>query len=90
MPDAVRRPSPHQGKPELIIGNHRLIGAVQALSKPLAVFARRRQSGDTAGTAAEEGDGAGSNTWYEVQGFVHKKLVFKKRPRPIVRAAQRG
>lgn len=111
-----------QGKPQLIIGTHRLLGKVVTLPKPLAVFKRHggaaspttgvnnadsvalKGNSGTAGETAGDANGAGgdageagsmgdghatTSTEYAVLGFVKKKLVFKERPRPIVRAAKR-
>ncbi|KAK8403824.1 hypothetical protein O3P69_000125 [Scylla paramamosain] len=62
-----------QGVPVLLIGHHILHGAVQDLSKPVAVMKK-------------VGDREGPEAHYSVTAVVHKKVLFKNRPKPIVNA----
>ncbi|XP_045118542.1 chromosome transmission fidelity protein 8 homolog isoform X1 [Portunus trituberculatus] len=63
-----------QGVPVLLIGHHILHGAVQDLPKPVAVM---RKVG---------ADREGSEAHYLISAVVHKKVIFKNRPKPIVNA----
>ena len=58
----------------LLIGHHILHGAVQDLSKPVAVMKK------------VGADREGSEAHYLVTAVVHKKVIFKNRPKPIVNA----
>ncbi|KAI9463225.1 Ctf8-domain-containing protein [Lactarius psammicola] len=69
-----------KGKPTLRIGYHLLEGTIVSLAKPLAVL--QRGFGAT-------GEGAPSTTVaaatsYTIRALVRKKIVFSKRPTPIV------
>ena len=77
-----------QGKPTLRIGYHLLEGTIVSMAKPLAVLQRvstplsppdedivMHDGGEDPGAAA---------TSYTIRTIVRKKIVFSKRPTPIV------
>lgn len=76
-----------------MIGHHLLEGKVVNLPKPLAVLLKRanlthKQRENTPGHGngtAESNDGAGDGgTEYDIVAVVKRKLLFSKRPMPIV------
>lgn len=58
------------GTVTLRVGTHCLEGKAQPLPKPLAVVARDPECGEAPPS-------------YIIAGVVHKKIVFKSRPRPV-------
>jgi len=83
------------GKPSLLIGHHLLEGTIAALPKPFALIFRTtgpelgndamvQDSPNTAtsGHPTDIGDCI-SSSW-SVVGIVKKKIVFSKRPMPIM------
>ncbi|TDL25684.1 hypothetical protein BD410DRAFT_716936 [Rickenella mellea] len=70
-------------KPTLTIGHHLLEGKVVKLPKPLAVLYKRQAS--TPGALDDPSrEDSGSDVGYDVVGVVKRKLIFSKRPIPIV------
>jgi len=69
-----------QSKPTLAIGHHLLEGKIVSLPKPLGVI--QRSTTPSAGIGSEEG----SLQW-DMVAIVKKKIVFSKRPMPIVGTA---
>ena len=65
-----------QDKPVLKIGHHHLEGKIVSLSKPLAVLAR--------GGIDEDEYGGESSTRYDVMTIIKRKVLFAKRPVPMV------
>lgn len=65
-----------QGVPILIISHHILHGTVKELSKPIAVMRKVRS------------DGEAQESHYSVTAIIRKKLLFKNRPKPIVKIEQ--
>ena len=93
-----------QGKPTLRIGHHLLEGTIVVLPRPLAILHRERgpSSADTLTPTETEASASDTNVpmdidapsrvdapTYTVRAFVRKKLVFGKRPMPIVGAGKR-
>lgn len=86
-----------QSKPTLAIGHHLLEGKIVSLPKPLGVIQRctvpdpsirdahDHEYAEIGGRKLNELD-AGSTTW-DMVAIVKKKIVFSKRPMPIVGAA---
>ena len=58
-----------QGEPLLIIGHHIIPGKVEELEKPFACM--RKVNGD-------------GGVRYEVEAVIKKRILFKKRPKPII------
>jgi len=78
------------GKPSLLIGHHLLEGTIAALPKPFAVILRTGNPGPdlgndamVIGSPADPGDHSVSSKW-SVVGIVKKKIVFSKRPMPVM------
>ncbi|KAH8990288.1 Ctf8-domain-containing protein [Lactarius akahatsu] len=87
-----------KGKPTLRIGYHLLEGTIVSLAKPLAVLQRPDEDismhcGDDGGEElGAPGEGTASTaaataTSYTIRTLVRKKIVFSKRPTPIVGAS---
>ncbi|TFY73571.1 hypothetical protein EWM64_g10441 [Hericium alpestre] len=72
-----------KGKPTLLIGYHLLEGKVVSLSKPLAVLHCAAPS-SASGDVMDVDDSAPEPPSYEICAIVRKKLVFSKRPMPMV------
>ncbi|KAF7971068.1 hypothetical protein HWV62_22125 [Athelia sp. TMB] len=71
-------------KPTLSIGHHLLEGKIVSLSKPLGVM--QRTSGARGAVMGDEGmeEVAAASVQWDVVAIVKKKIVFSKRPMPIV------
>ena len=68
-----------QNRGTLIIGHHKLEGKLVDLPRPLCMLRKRAAAdGESAGDAA-------AAVHYVVAGLVKRKLVFKNRPKPIVK-----
>ncbi|KAI0352434.1 hypothetical protein OH77DRAFT_1409171 [Trametes cingulata] len=85
------RVDPATKKPTLLIGHHLLEGKLVNLSKPLAVL-HRNDHDPAASPASEEtmavddaprADSSGAKSW-DVVAVVKRKMVFSKRPMPMV------
>ncbi|KIJ51482.1 hypothetical protein M422DRAFT_44013 [Sphaerobolus stellatus SS14] len=85
-------------KPTLTIGYHLLEGKLVSLSKPLAVLYKTNHDDDPDGAAGWSMDVDESNrngapksngeTSYDVVAIIKRKVVFSKRPTPIVLKAK--
>ncbi|TFY83784.1 hypothetical protein EWM64_g228, partial [Hericium alpestre] len=75
--------APLKGKPTLLIGYHLLEGKIVNLSKPLAVLHRTAPPSADADAMDVDSDAPASPS-YEIRAIVRKKLVFSKRPMPMV------
>ncbi|CAM9195905.1 unnamed protein product [Heterosigma akashiwo] len=85
------------GTPVLVIGNHKLEGSDIALSDPLVVMRKVSLVGSQFSLEKNDSGGVhehrsmldmsenGRNMEYLVQGFITKKVIFKNRPKPIVK-----
>jgi chromosome transmission fidelity protein 8 len=86
-----------KGKPTLRIGHHLLEGKIVSLPKPLAVLQRvcapppplNSHDEDADADAQADDTQHGSNgdtttTSYAIRTLIRKKIVFSKRPTPIV------
>lgn len=85
-----------KGTPQLIIGHHLLTGKVSRLERPFAVLQKvagvRRTDGpedvdmrDASGDSRSAAAGKAQSTEYLAKVFVRRKIIFKVRPKPIVR-----
>jgi chromosome transmission fidelity protein 8 len=66
------------GKPQLVIGSHRLIGKVEKLREPVAILRKRKRS------AAEAAADGAEESHFLIAGVVREKYVFKERPKPVL------
>ena len=76
-----------QKKPTLLIGHHLLEGKLVNLAKPLAVIHRvpRAAEGDAMKTDGDTDSSIQHTTpQWDVVAIVKRKMVFAKRPMPIV------
>jgi len=86
------------GTPVLVIGNHKLEGSDIALSDPLVVMRKVSLVGSQFSLEKKNDSGGvqehssmlgmsenGRSMEYLVQGFITKKVIFKNRPKPIVK-----
>lgn len=64
------------------MGHHLLEGKVTTLSKPLAVLRSKRKDDDDDGD--DDGVDTGGAAYYQLMTVVKKKILFSKRPVPIV------
>ncbi|KXN91642.1 hypothetical protein AN958_12494 [Leucoagaricus sp. SymC.cos] len=81
-------------KPTLLIGHHLLEGKIASLNKPLAILTRSATNVNSSSTIASSTDllkpelkGRVTPTprvQWKVMGIVKRKIVFAKRPMPIV------
>ncbi|KAG1843793.1 chromosome transmission fidelity protein 8, partial [Suillus subalutaceus] len=76
-------------KPTLIIGHHLLEGKVVTLPKPLGVMHRKESSKRHGYPGDEDSSRSVEDTWnpgvsWGIIAVVKKKIVFSKRPMPIV------
>ncbi|TFK83324.1 hypothetical protein K466DRAFT_266811 [Polyporus arcularius HHB13444] len=83
------RVDPNTKKPTMMIGHHLLEGKLVNLAKPLAVLHKHGSPpGADDGAAMEVEDGssrpAAHATSWDVVAVVKKKMVFAKRPLPVV------
>jgi hypothetical protein len=65
------------GKPQLVIGSHRLIGKVEKFREPVAILRKRKHSETGAADGREESE-------FQIVGVVREKYVFKARPKPVL------
>jgi hypothetical protein len=78
------------GKPQLVVGSHRLIGKVEKYREPVAILRKRRRGApgidpsDAAAAAAGGGGASTEETHFEIVGVVREKYVFKARPKPVL------
>ncbi|CAM9896566.1 unnamed protein product, partial [Sphacelaria rigidula] len=82
-----------QGKPSLVIGNHKLEGKVVSEPKPLLVLRKvflpdddddhRGDGGD--GMIAGGSKGGSDRVQYQIVGKITNKTIFKTRPKPLIR-----
>ncbi|KAI0655350.1 Ctf8-domain-containing protein [Cubamyces menziesii] len=82
------RIDPATKKPTLLIGHHLLEGKLVTLPKPLGVL-HRREPGQMEPSASMDVDDReqssnGSATSWDIVAVVKRKMVFSKRPMPIV------
>ncbi len=83
-----------QTRPSLLIGNHLLEGKIAALPKPYGVPVRNGASwggsnldanADAMQVDSDAVDGpAASGEGWTIRGIVKKKIVFSKRPMPVM------
>ena len=73
-----------QKKPTLLIGHHLLEGKLQNLAKPLAVMHKTSENAvEEDQESSQEVVSSASPEW-DIVAVVRKKMVFAKRPMPIV------
>ncbi|KAK7033445.1 Ctf8-domain-containing protein [Favolaschia claudopus] len=77
--DAAKRPT-------LMVGHHLLEGKVAQLPKPLAVIQRVKADSDAmdCDTGEEQKFGDGTTVSWDAIAIIKRKIVFSKRPMPIV------
>lgn len=84
-----------KGTPSFILGHHLLTGKVVDLEKPYAILKKSTKSDLSADGMELDSDigqelvGGGACTEYEVVALISKKIIFKNRPKPIVKSAQK-
>lgn len=81
-----------QGKPTLVVQNHKLEGKVVPEGKPLLVLRKVVVEGGESvnGAGADVSDqpsrAAGEpRVEYSIVGKIHSKMIFKTRPKPLIR-----
>ena len=80
------RSSQSNGRGTLIIGHHKLEGKMVVLKRPLCVMRKRTAAAPADAMCVDSAAGTGTaSVDYVVAGIVRRKLVFKNRPKPIVR-----
>ncbi|KAM0751167.1 hypothetical protein T439DRAFT_347745 [Meredithblackwellia eburnea MCA 4105] len=70
-------------KPVLQVAHHRLEGRLVTLSEPYAILRTTRPESSSAGDA-EAGGGEKESPLMDIIGVIKKKMVFAKRPEPII------
>lgn len=75
-----------QDKPSLVIGPHLLEGKIVSLPTPLAIIKKKPPSNDQmSGTDVDEDEsGEEAGVEWEISAIVRKKVVFAKRPMPVL------
>jgi len=78
-------------KPSLLIGHHLLEGTIASLPKPLAVILRTGSLGNAGPELGNDAmaldvpsTGSGLSSSWSVVAVVKKKIVFSKRPMPVM------
>ena len=78
---------PKETKPTMLIGHNLLEGKVVNLAKPLAVLRRKGSSGNSMQVDGESSqEGAEKACEYDMVAIVKRKVLFSKRPMPVVNA----
>jgi len=72
------------GKPSLLIGHHLLEGTIASLPKPFAVIFRTIAGQNDAMGLDVPSTGPDLSSSWSVVGIVKKKIVFSKRPMPVM------
>jgi len=72
------------GKPSLLIGHHLLEGTIASLPKPFAVIFRTIAGQNDAMALDVPSTGPDLSSSWSVVGIVKKKIVFSKRPMPVM------
>ena len=74
------------GTPIMIIGHHILYGKVVDMEKPMVTLEKIQVESALRddGGMMEVDDHLEPRTEYKVKSIIHKKLIFKTRPKPII------
>ena len=78
-----------QGVPVRTIGNHRLMGSLVDLKKPLAVVQKQRGDSTEHAKKSRRLDDHDSTPAYSIAGLVRKKVIFQQRPVHIINTRAR-